>query len=306
MRKYIALAALILTIGCTKENFAPTEPTDPNIIRIETSLGTRASMTNFETGDCLSLYAVEYNGDQVSKVQSFGNYINNEPMTFDGEQWLAVKPLYWSASKCDFYGFYPYQPTGPMSGVRFEIATDQSTTSSVNGLGGYEASDLMWAKAEGVEPPQVITLDNGEQQVTYAPVHLQFQHLMSRIVVNILRGKDFEGELSKNISVHIYDTATSAIVDWTIGSLKVDPQGGRKTITMRQLDSDTFDAIVVPQFIQRSTPLIEVSMDGIAYLFDTSISLRPGKMHTINVTLNTSPDQEKVEIELEGGVGGWN
>ena len=75
---------------------------------------------------------------------------------------------------------------------------------------------------------------------------------------------------------------------------------------MRQLDSDTFDAIVVPQFIQRSTPLIEVSMDGIAYLFDTSISLRPGKMHTINVTLNTSPDQEKVEIELEGGVGGWN
>ena len=282
-----------MTIGCTKENFAPTEPIDPNIIRIETSLGTRASMTNFETGDCLSLYAVEYNGDQVSKVQSFGNYLNNEPMTFDGEQWLAAKPLYWSASKCDFYGFYPYQPTTAMSNVLFDIDTDQANLGSEEELGGYEASDIMWAKAEKCSQ------SNGA-------VKLQFQHMMSRVVVDIVRGPSYEGELPEDISVHIYNTLTTAMVDWRIGSLQAYQMGNRKTISMRQVDGDTFDAIVVPQFIERSTPLVEITMEGIAYLLNYSMSFRPGRQHTITVTLNTSPDQEKIEINIDGEIEDWN
>jgi hypothetical protein len=35
------------------------------------------------------------------------------------------------------------------------------------------------------------------------------------------------------------------------------------------------------------------------------MSFRPGYQHTITVTLNTSPDQEKIEIGIEGEVGGW-
>lgn len=94
------------------------------------------------------------------------------------------------------------------------------------------------------------------------------------------------------------------------GGLSLPPPqssaSGRKTITMRQLDTDTFDAIVVPQFIERRTPLVEITMDGIAYLLETSMSFRPGKQHTITVTLNTSPDQEKIEIQIDGEVGDWN
>jgi c-di-GMP-binding flagellar brake protein YcgR len=75
---------------------------------------------------------------------------------------------------------------------------------------------------------------------------------------------------------------------------------------MRQTDTDTFDAIVVPQFIERRTPLVEITMGGIAYLLETSMSFRPGKQHTITITLNTSPDQEKLEISIDGEVGDWN
>lgn len=293
MKKYILIlaAATLSLAGC---NNTVEEFNNPNHIRINASLGddTRATLTNFEAEDKMSLYAVEYSGEQAPEVQTAGNYINNEQMVYDGSEWASSRTLYWSDAPCDFYGFYPYQPTGSMKNLYFEVAADQSQPKADGILGGYEASDLMWAKAEKV------TKDDGE-------INLQFRHMMTRVVVDIVRGAGYEGELPEDITVHIYNTSTTAIVDWTIGSLKAYPEGGRKTITMRQLDGDTFDAIVVPQFIERRTPLVEITMEGIAYLLETSMSFRPGRQHTLTVTLNTSPDQEKIEIEIDGEVGGW-
>ena len=54
------------------------------------------------------------------------------------------------------------------------------------------------------------------------------------------------------------------------------------------------------------TPLIEVTMGGIAYLLEYSLSFKPGYAHTINLILNTSPDQEKIEISIDAGTGEWN
>ena len=287
---FILSVATLLMAGCNSE----VEIQNPNEIRINASLGaSRATLTNFEVGDKMSLYAVEYNDQSAAEVQTVGNYINNEQMTYNGTEWKSNRKLYWSEKPCDFYGFYPYQQLGPMKDLYFEVATDQSQPSAEGVLGGYEASDIMWAKAEKVSKAD-------------GAVNLQFKHMMTRVVVNIVRGAKYEGELPKDITVHIYNTATTAIVDWTIGSLKAYPQGGRKTITMRQIDTDTFDAIVVPQFIERRTPLVEITMGGIAYLLETSMSFRPGKQHTITITLNTSPDQEKLEISIDGEVGDWN
>lgn len=312
---FILSVATLLTMGCSKEsdNVGQNSNYDPNEIRIEASLGdTRATLTNFEVGDQMSLYVVEYTGEDVAEVQPSGNYINNEKMTYNGTEWRSDRPLYWSKTHCDFYGFYPYQPTGSLKDVYVEVAADQSQPSANGVLGGYEASDIMWAKAEKIKPPYTTYTDDDGTVCTppiaedhYYPVKMQFNHMMTRVVVDIVRGKKFEGELPEDIEVHLYNTATTAIVDWTIGSLKADPQGGRKTITMRQLDTDTFDAIVVPQFIERRTPLVEITMDGIAYLLEMSMSFRPGKQHTITVTLNTSPDQEKIEIQIEGDVEDW-
>lgn len=292
MKKYISIAViLLLAASCDKEHDFAQE--NPNEITVEASMGgTRATLTHFEEGDRMSLYAVEYNGDEVAEVQPSGNYLNNEQMSYDGAKWTSGRTLYWSENPCDFYGFYPYQPTASMNDILYEVEADQSQPSADGVLGGYEKSDLMWAKATSV------TRADGT-------VHLQFRHMMTRLMVDIVRGPKFEGELPEDIDVHIYNTATSAFVDWRIGSVEVNHQGGHKTIKMRQVDEDTFDAIVVPQFIQRRTPLVEITMEGIAYLLESSISLRPGKQHTFTVTLNTSPDQEKIEISIDGEVGEW-
>ena len=286
-----AVAALLMT-GCDNGDDMGVGVNNPNQIRVNASVGTRVAGAAFEAGDTFSLYAVEYNGEEVAELQPSGNYLNNEAVTFDGAAWNTARTLYWSANPCDFYGLYPKQDLKSMN-VLFEVATDQSQESADGVLGGYEASDLMWAKAEKV------SRESGA-------VNLRFEHMMSRLVVDIVRGPSYEGELPEDIDVHIYNTATQAMVDWRIGSLEKYLDSPTKTIKMHRIDADSFDAIIVPQFIERSTPLVEVTMEGIAYLLEYDMSFRPGMQHTITVTLNTSPDQEKIEIGIEGDVGGWN
>lgn len=292
MKKYIGIAALLLlAVGCDKggEFVQP----NPDEIRVEATVGgTRATLTEFEAGDKISLYAVEYNGEEVADLQIAGNYLNNEQMTYNGSAWVGTRTLYWSKNPCDFYGFYPYQQLGALEDILFEVATDQSADSTPEALGGYEASDLMWAKTEKVAKED-------------GAVRLSFQHMLSRLKVDIVRGPNYEGELPKNIEVHVYNTATTARMNWRIGSLEKYLYSPTKTIKMHQVDGDTFEAIIVPQFIERSTPLVEVTMEGIAYLLNYSMSFRPGMQHTVTVTLNTSPDQEKIDISIDGDVGDW-
>lgn len=258
---------------------------DDNIIRIEANIATRATLTEFEEGDTISLYAVEYNGTEVAPLQIVGNYINNEPVTLNSGYWMSERALYWTDNALDFYAFYPYQEMTSATEHLFNLEVDQTGD-------GYEQSDLMWAKVEGA------TKENGE-------VVLPFNHLLSRVVVNLVKGDSYEGDLPENITAHIYNTATTAKVDFSDGSLEKYIYSDKKTITMRQVDADSFEAIVVPQHIERSTPLVEITMGGIAYLLEYSISFRPGYQHTITLTLNTSPDQEKIEIEIEGDIDDW-
>lgn len=290
MKKILLTAVAILAIGCTKNDSL--EELDNREIKVVAEMASRATMTAFESGDQMGLYAVEYASEDAPLLQLGGNYLNNEPMTYDGTQWASNRKLYWSESPCDFYGIYPYQSLKSIDNILFEVKTDQSTAESEDALGGYEASDLMWAKAEKVSR-------------TDGAVNLQFHHMMSRLVVQVVKGERFEGDIPDDIVTHIYNTATTAKVDFRKGSLEKYALSTNKTITMRKRDNETFDAILVPQFIERTTPLIEITMGGIAYLLNYSMSFRPGYQHTITVTLNTSPDQEKIEIQIDGEVGGW-
>lgn len=290
-------AAAFVATGCNEKEEWDVQ--DSRLIRIEASLPKQSRVipdgSGFESGDKMGLYAVEYNSDgTVSPVQFSGNYLNNEAMTYDGAQWSSDRSLYWSDAACDFYGIYPYQALTGIDEQLFEVATDQSTEETEEALGGYEASDLMWAKAENVSQSD-------------GTVKLQFNHLMSRLVVHLKKGEKYEGDLPEDIEAHIYNTGTTAKVNYQRGTLEKYVYSDNKTIKMNQVDGDTFEAIVVPQFIERSTPLVEITMGGIAYLLEYSMLFRPGYMHTITVILNTSPDQEKVEIQLEGEVESeWN
>ena len=289
MKKYgLIIAVLAALTSCQKESSEMGEISDSNEIMFLMSVPeTKVTANEFEAGDQVAVYAVEYASEEAPELQIAGNFINNERLTYDGSVWSAGRTLYWSYKPCDFYAIYPYQDLISVDEHVLSVQADQ------NSNGGYEASDLLFAKAEAVERAE-------------GKVSLQFKHIMSKCVVTITKGEKFEGEIPDDIVTHIYNTTTSAILNFANGSLQKDSQGARKTITMKKISNTRFEAVVVPQNIERRTPLIEVTMGGIAYLLEYSLSFKPGYVHTINLILNTSPDQEKIEISIDASVGEMN
>ena len=278
-------------MSCQKE--APANFQDDGQIRFEFGLpSTKATAEKFEAGDNVSVWAVEYTSEEAPELQIGGNFLNNEMLTYDGSKW-AGRTMYWSEKPCDFYAVYPHIRPTSVESFTFEIAADQNSPRTADALGGYEASDLLFAKAENV------TRTDGK-------VSLKFRHMMSKCVVNVIKGEKFEGELPEDIAVHIYNTVTTADLNLANGSIEKYSLGNRNTITMKKVAADKFEAVVIPQNIERRTPLIEISMGGIAYLLEYSLSFKPGYQHTINLTVNTSPDQEKIEISIDASPNDWN
>lgn len=295
MKKILSIiAATAALMSCQKDGGSDLPVQDDGQIRFEMGMAsTKASATDFEAGDEVALYAVEYSSGEAPELQIAGNYLNNEKLTYDGTSWSAANTLYWAEAACDFYAVYPYMDLTSVDEHYFEIEADQNTAETAEELGGYEASDLLWAKAENVSKSD-------------GAVSLQFKHMMSKCIVTVTKGEKFEGEIPDDIVCHIYNTSTSAKLNFAGGSVEKDAMGQRKTITMKKLSNERFEAVVVPQNIERRTPLIEVTMGGIAYLLEYSLSFKPGYAHTINLILNTSPDQEKIEISIDAGTGEWN
>ena len=286
---FLTIAAIAALASCQKGEM-PDDATPKEIdFRFELP-ATKATATAFESGDTISLYAVEYTSEEAPELQLGDNFLNNERLIFNGSSWGGTRKVYWSNKPCDFYAMYPAQSLTSVENHYFDIATDQNSTIEGSTLTGYEASDILFAKAEKVSRP-----DNNALAMT-------FSHLMSKCIVTITKGEKFEGEIPDDITTHIYSTCTSAILNLSKGSVEKDAQGNRKTITMKKISNTQFEAIVVPQYIERRTPLIEVTMGGIAYLLEYSLSFKPGVVHTINLIVNTSPDQENLEISIDPSI----
>lgn len=291
MKKILAiLAAMAAIVSCQKSDIMPDDSFGEMNFKFEIP-ATKATATAFESGDAVSLFAAEYATEEAPELQISGNFLNNEKLSFNGTKWEGQRKLYWSEKACDFYALYPYQSLISIEDHPFEVAADQNSPESETTLGGYEASDLLFAKAEKVSRPG----DNA--------LAMNFRHIMSKCVVTITEGEKFEGDIPDDITTHIYNTCTNAILNMGKGSVQKDPQGNRKTITMKKLSNTRFEAIIVPQNIERRTPLIEVTMGGIAYLLEYSLSFKPGFVHTINLIVNTSPDQENIEISIDPNIG---
>lgn len=280
----IYIATMLLLLSSCSETLQPQNG------EIQFNIGypaTKATSSAFESGDAISLYAVTWNGGTQYPLQVGGNFLNNERLAFNGSSWSPSQTLYWGAQPCDFYALYPYQASvGSVEKYPFTLATDQNTSD------GYENSDLLFAYAENVSPNTTVALN--------------FKHIMSKLVVNLVKGPDFDGDIPNDIVAHVYNTITACTVDWTKGSIEKDAFGAKPTLTMKKISNERFEAVIVPQNIEKRTPLIELTMGGIAYLLEYSLSFRPGYVHTVTVTLNTSPDQEQIEISIDPETNNWN
>lgn len=282
-RIIISFIVAFTLLSCTSEALDNASKSHEIRFNISMDAMTKATSSAFEEGDMLSLYATEWDGEVQKPLQVGGNFLNNEMLTKGTSGWTSGRTLYWSDKPCDFYAFYPYQ-SGIMNMEKypFSVALDQSGD-------GFEASDLLYACAKEVSQSD-------------GSVDLTFNHIMSKVVVRLNKGPRFEGEIPSDIQAFVYNTIPSCYVNWTLGTVEKDIFAAKKTIKMKKIDDLTFEAALVPQFVERKTPLIEVVMGGISYLLECYVSFRPGVMHYIDLTMNTSPDQEQIEIDIDPDV----
>lgn len=255
---------------------------------------TRVADGAFEAEDCVGLYVVDYlDAVTAAPLQISGNRANNEVMAYDGALWATERAIYWGETKADVYAYYPYMEIEDVGKQPFAVATDQSVE------GAYEASDLLWAKAEGVAQAD-------------GAVTLQMQHSMSRLVVKIMAGEEYIGSLPADATVHLHSTVTDACLSLANGSVVKDPYGGSHSIKMRNLgirtfaegDAVVYEAIVVPQMLETSVPLLEINSKSVSYLLEDMFNFKPGVSYTYTAVLNASTTSIKVDIGCE--VEDWN
>ena len=300
MKKYIvALIAMSAILSCDVSEPAH-EPEMPQreegVMYFEPLYpgGTKATESAFEQGDVIGIYVTEYQGETAPPLQISGNWANNVSATFDGTSWLTSKKIFWGEGLMDVYGYYPYMTPVSIDEQPFSVALDQSVPEGDGRLSGYEASDFLWGKVSGVE------------QTATATVELQFRHCLSKFVIQMVKGPSYEGDFPEDAEVYIHSTVPTATIDFTTGSVTKDLFGEMATIKARKVNDSTFEAIIVPQRLDTRRPFIEIIAGGISYLLEDTFQFKPGMQHTLSLTINSNPDQIKIEIGGDIEDGDWN
>lgn len=295
--KYLAIAALALgMVACEQATNNAVIPADNRMLFDVASPNahTRVSNGTFEAEDKIGVYVTDYADDTTPMpLQISGNRANNEALLFDGASWTPERTIYWGEGKSDVYAYYPYMEIVDVDEQPFSVALDQDVE------GAYEASDLLWAKAEGVAQAD-------------GAVSLTMNHAMSRLVVKIMAGEEYIGSLPEDATVHLHSTVTDVHISLANGSVVKNPYSGVNSIKMRNLGIRTFEdgeavvyeAVVVPQMLETSVPLLEINSKSVSYLLEDSFNFKPGVSYTYNVVLNASTTAIKVEIGCE--IEDWN
>lgn len=281
--------ALLALVACADDNEPQYKDArhTPMTFEVTHPSQTRATATNFEGGDRIGLYVAQAD----APLEIGGNLVNNEALTYNGSRWTAAHTLYWDEGTYNAYAYYPYiQGVSSVDDQPFSVATDQSTAKTATALGGYEASDLLFATSKGIK-------------ASASPINLTFKHIMSKLKIRLVKGEDFEGEMPTTAQVYIHNTVPTATIDLQAGVATRYVKGTQQTITAHQDDDYVFSAILVPQRVENRQPLVEVVMKGVSYMYESKFVFKPGVEHLVNLIITNNPDN--VKIEIGGEVENW-
>ena len=242
----------------------------------------RVTETGFETNDCVGLYLTT----KDTPLELSGNYVNNTQLTYTGSSWTSAKPIYWNKGNYDIYAYFPYVSSlSSVDDMPLSVSTEQNVAAN------YVASDFLWAGKKNVEASD-------------GKVTLQFEHRMSRLVIKLVKGEDYEGDLPEDAEVYIHNTVTSATADLSVGIVTRSSHGTSETIRAKSLGNHRYAAIIVPQRLNNRQPLVEVVMKGVSYLYESKFLFKQGVQH--NVLLAVSKNPEQVKIEIGGELENWD
>lgn len=281
---WTGLAGLLLC-GCTAE---------PDVMSVESDVRypvelfneisqmstTRVNDEGFCNGDAVGIYVVNNENGAPGTLRLEGNQADNVRYVYDepNNKWTPDETVYFRDKRThvDIIGYYPYSTPTSVDAYPFEVAKDQSADAANGQLGGYEASDFLYAKSADIEP-------------TSSRIALTFRHRMASVQVELSEGTGFaDGEWSGlEKQVLVTNTVRKAAIDLATGA--ITPVGDvPSTGIVPYKNGEQFRAVVVPQTVAASAALFNITVDGTSYIFRKSEPFEyvDGKLHKFTVEVS--------------------
>ncbi len=259
-RLLFAIAAVATMVGCRHE-----KPGSAVGIRIYPTIETRVTGLHFDTGDRIGL----------NIVRATGNFVVNQPMTYDGSAFTAPGLLWYNDlnERSTLTAYYPYAEAGVPT--LFRIATDQT--------GGTESSDLLGAVKQDVTP-------------VATPVGMVFRHLMSQLTVSIDNKSD-----GKVTQVVLGGLVPAAAVDFEARTAVAAAEVAAEDIRTFEVEEDrSYRAVVVPQTAALSVT-VQTSDGKSRTRTIASVLLESGRRYDLAVEV-TNID---ISLSLSGEITDW-
>lgn len=281
---FLAAAGALLLTGCGDDLVGGGPFAAGNRIQLSGSIEqiavTRASDAGFADGDVMGVYVVDYEGNNPGTLKVTGNRGDNVRHTYraDGNKWEPAYDLYWKDehTHIDVYGYYPYASPENVEAYPFEVRHDQSQTASDGVMGGYEASDFLWAKVADVAP-------------TTRTIRLPMTHRMSCAHITLVKGAGFaDGEWENTErTVLVANVARKANINLTDGSVSV-AGGAESAATVAARMGDDWRAIVIPQTVTAGTTLFSITIGGVPYKFSRqdNLTYAAGRMMNFSIRVD--------------------
>ena len=248
-----------------------------------TSAITPASRTN--NTNCQSTMIVK--GQQIGVTTSGAKEDHNNSPWEAGENGSLINKgntLYWNGQNgIIINAYHPYNSSWTGTEHTFSVHTDQYNNSNDN---NYLNSDLLWVTQS--------------YDYTSAPIELKFEHMLSKIIVNI-QGNN----LYSNVS--LCGTIISANFNLTNGT--VTAQNATPSEIKVSEGATSAAAIIIPQTVNSGTKFIKVEYNDktFYYTLATSKTFESGKAYTFNLTLKETENEEEGELILiEGNITPWD
>lgn len=223
---------------------------------------TRVTGTMFDTGDEIGL--------TVQFAEGAEAYVTNQCLRYDGTVFSAADFVWYNdaTQASTLTAYHPYTAAGVPT--RFSVSAEQTGA-------GFESSDLLAATRSDVYPVK-------------APVPMLFDHLMSKVRLNITNLSD--GAVT---GITLGGSVIEAAVD--VAAKQAAASGtAAAEISPRAVEAGTlYEAIVVPQTAALCVTVLTDDGKRHVHTLERTVLL-PGKIYTVSLTLTN--------IELTGLLSG--
>lgn len=269
----VTLAAVALA-SCNNDNGQVLSQTKPEYITVSTSIDnlTRVSTTGnaskFDEGDKISVYAWTGTADEVALANLA---VNNSINELKDGKWQATPLMKWKDMSTPHF-FLSVYPARTVTNFKADLV-------KVDAQKQLE-SDLLVAVNTGKSKAGLQATDN--------PVSLHFDHMMSKLVLELTYRNEFSGTPT------VGSTSIEAKNEGTIDYLKgvITPNGTVAPFHLQTVKTnEVYASVIIPQAVQKFT--ITINGKNYVYTHPTQLMLVKGKKQTVKLIVG----RNRIELD---------